>query len=199
MAVQLREVECRWCGQIFFVCQRCDFGRWYCGEPCGRKARERYVRCARRDYAGSQKGRRNNRERQRRLRRRLRTAGNIEEKQNSVTDQSSQVGLPGISYSYDKPPAEPDPPEQTPTVSSTQSDPVYRTLRQPLCAPHGSDATKEVAKLAAKVASRVSGCPVRVAQCHFCGRWGVVVETTAIRGRFRRRSHGKHMSPRRRE
>ena len=199
MAVQLREVACRWCGQIFFVCQRCDFGRRYCGEPCRRKARKRDVRRARRKYAGSPKGRLNNRDRQRRFRRRRRRAWNDETKPHTVTDQSSQLGLPGVSCSHDEAPAEIGLTESLSTASSTLSDRVQQPLLQPLCVANGSETTKEVAEQAYRATSLSSGPPVRVAQCHFCGRWAEVVKTTAIRGRFRRRPHGKYMNLRRRE
>lgn len=199
MAVQLREVACRWCGQIFFVCQRCDFGRRYCGEPCRRKARKRDVRRAQRKYAGRPKGRLNNRDRQRRFRMRRRTTWNNERNTHTVTHQSSQLGLPGVSCSHDVIHAESGPTEPLARVSSTQSDPVRQTRLQPLCVLHGSETTKEVEEQAYKATSRASGRPVRVAQCHLCGRWGEVVETTAVRGRFRRRPHGKYMNLRRRE
>ena len=198
MAVQLREIECRWCGQVFFVCQRCDFGRRYCGKRCRRRARERGARRARRDYARSPKGRLRNRERQRRHRNRLRSVKDDRGKQETVTDHSSRVGAPVVSCSHDEPPAEPGPTEQPSATSSTQP-PVHRILRQPPCTLHGPEATKEAAERSAKTMSRGSRCPVRVARCHFCGVWGVVVESSSTRGRFRRRPHGRHMNPRRRE
>lgn len=200
LQVQLREIVCRECSQVFFVCQRCDYGRRYCGEPCRSEVRERIEHRARRDYALSKKGRLNNRERQRRFRRLHRTSGNKSQgKQNSVTDQSSQVGLPGVSCSHGETPAEPGPADQPATAPSAPAALVHRALCQPLAAQAELEATKKAAELAAKAASRASGCAVRVAQCHFCGAWGVVVEMTSTRGRFRRRPYGRHMNPRRRE
>lgn len=200
MAVQLRKIECRWCGQVFFACQRCDFGRRYCGEPCRNAAKQRNDRRARRDYARSDKGRQNNLERQHRFREKRRTARNSKGKQESVTDRSSQLGLLGVSCAHDATPAEFDHTEQPPTTPPTQRPAlVHRTFSQPSddrCEP---EATKEAAEQAARAASQESGRPVRVAQCRFCGAWGVVLEADAARGRFRRRSHGRHMNPRRKE
>lgn len=198
MAVQLRRVECRGCSQVFFVCQRCDFGRWYCSEPCRHRARERSRRRARRKYASTDEGRLNNRNRQRRFRQRHRTAWNTTEKPNSVTDQSSQVGLPGVRCSQDENlGAAPSPGKRPPVASSTQPATARRTLSRPRWAPLEPQATKKAAKLAAKAASRASGRPLRLAPCRFCGRWGVVVETSSARGRFRRSPHGRYMNPRR--
>lgn len=81
----------------------------------------------------------------------------------------------------------------------TRPAPVHRILNQSPCSLHGPNATKEAAERAARTASQESGCPMRVARCSFCGVWGVVVEVSAPRGRFRRRPHGRHMNPRRRE
>lgn len=195
MAVQLRKVECRWCDQVFFTCQWCDFGRWYCSDSCSYNAWRCSRRRARRKYAGSKNGRLNNRERQRRHRRRKTTAGKNKVKQDSVTDQSSQISLPGISCSHGETPDRFNPVEQPLVASATQSAPARPTLSQPRYATSESQATKE----AAKEESQESGKPVREAQCSFCGRWGVVVEATSTRGRFRRRPHGRYMNPRRRE
>ena len=199
MSVQLREVECPVCRQIFFVCQRCDFGRLYCCKPCRRKARKQNLRRAQRKYASSTKGRLNNRDRQRRFRIRRRTAWNNRTKPNSVTHQSSQLLLPGVSCSHDEPPAAPGPTEPLSTVSSTPTAPVQQILLRALGGNSGSETTNDVAEHAYKTTSQSSGLPTRVAQCHLCGRWGEVVESTAIRGRFRRRSHGKYMNLRRTE
>lgn len=195
MAVQLRRVKCRWCGQIFFVCRRCDFCRRYCSKSCRLKARKHSKRQARRKYNRTNKGRLNNRKRQHRHRRR--TCGKNKGKQDFVTDQSSQICLPGVSCSHGEITAESGPAEQPSMASSTNSESVHRTLCKPRSTPHLLDISKEAAELAAGEALRASGSPVRVAQCRFCGRWGVVIETTSTRGRFRVRAHGRHMNPRR--
>jgi len=66
----LREVICGWapCGRVFWLCSGCDRGQRYCKEACRESARACNQRRARRTYARSPRGCRNNRERQRRWR-----------------------------------------------------------------------------------------------------------------------------------
>ncbi len=70
MFLILREVVCSWvpCGQNFALCSACDHGQRYCSDDCRDKARRCNQRRARRKYARSEKGRKNNCERQRRFR-----------------------------------------------------------------------------------------------------------------------------------
>jgi hypothetical protein len=46
----LVEVCCRWCGERFYVCQRCWRGQAYCSEGCRRLGRGRVHREAQRRY-----------------------------------------------------------------------------------------------------------------------------------------------------
>ena len=70
MAVLLREVICPECDVAFWLSCACDRGHRYCSRDCRRVARRRAQHRARRKYARSERGRRNNRERQRRFRQR---------------------------------------------------------------------------------------------------------------------------------
>ncbi len=70
MAVLLREVICPECEVVFWLCCACDRGHRYCSTDCRRVARRRAQHRARHKYARSERGRRNNRERQRRFRQR---------------------------------------------------------------------------------------------------------------------------------
>lgn len=99
--VELREVTCRRCGCIFFLCSSCDCGYWYCSEECTLLARTASVRRARRKYAHSDRGRANNLLRQRRFRRRNRLKTKTYTK--TVTDHSSQDDDSGVSCAHDKP------------------------------------------------------------------------------------------------
>jgi len=81
----LRQVRCGHCGQIFFVCRRCDRGQVYCSADCRHQARRQSCRRANARHQASPEGRLDHRDRQRiyRMRRRARLA--------SVTDQGSQA------------------------------------------------------------------------------------------------------------
>ncbi len=68
MAVLLREINCHWCGRLFWLCSACDRGHRYCGPNCRQLGRQRSLRRARLKYARSSQGRENNRARQRRHR-----------------------------------------------------------------------------------------------------------------------------------
>lgn len=105
--VELREVTCRRCGSVFYLCRSCDSGYWYCSDECAVLAREASVRQARKEYARSDKGRANNLLRQRRFRRRNRLKSQGFEK--TVTDHSSQGGDSGVPCSHDEHIAPPSP------------------------------------------------------------------------------------------
>jgi hypothetical protein len=60
------------CGQVFFLCLRCDRGHRYCGPTCSRAARRASLLAAGRRYQASREGRRGHAERQRRYRERRR-------------------------------------------------------------------------------------------------------------------------------
>lgn len=59
------------CGQVFFLCLRCDRGHRYCGAACASEARRASLREAGRRYQGSFDGRATHAARQRRYRERL--------------------------------------------------------------------------------------------------------------------------------
>jgi hypothetical protein len=53
----LRFIVCRRCGQVFFLCPRCDDGDAYCDKPCAKAARRDSVRAAGRRYQQTEAGR----------------------------------------------------------------------------------------------------------------------------------------------
>lgn len=61
------------CGQVFFLCLRCDRGHRYCGAACSREARRTSLRAAGRRYQSSLDGRVTHAVRQARYRERLRS------------------------------------------------------------------------------------------------------------------------------
>jgi hypothetical protein len=60
------------CGQVFFLCLRCDRGHRYCGPTCAAEARRASLLAAGRRYQASRDGRLAHAERQRRYRDRRR-------------------------------------------------------------------------------------------------------------------------------
>lgn len=66
--VLLREVQCRWCGKVFCVCQSCWRGQAYCSDGCRRAAKCRTHREAQRKYRKTEKGKKAHREAENRRR-----------------------------------------------------------------------------------------------------------------------------------
>ena len=60
----LRQAFCALCGEMFFVCRKCEHGQRYCGEVCSGKVRQRKRREYKRDYQATMKGRLNHAKRQ---------------------------------------------------------------------------------------------------------------------------------------
>ncbi len=88
MATRLRPVRCKRCDRCFNLCRSCDRGQRYCSDDCRYHGHQKILQKARRKYANSEKGKQNNRERQRRWRKRMLLKLNCLEKK--VTDPSSQ-------------------------------------------------------------------------------------------------------------
>lgn len=93
VVIELREIECQGaeCSRVFLLCRKDDRGQRYCSKWCRRRAREESVHRARLSYARKDKGRENNRQRQRRFRARWGSAGRAG-KVKTVTDHTSQPG-----------------------------------------------------------------------------------------------------------
>ena len=53
----LRRAFCALCGEMFFVCRRCERGQRYCGTACRQEARRRKCREYNRKYQDKKKGR----------------------------------------------------------------------------------------------------------------------------------------------
>ena len=66
--VLLREIECRWCGEIFCVCRCCWRGQSYCSAECRGAAKRKAHQEAQRKYRGTEKGKRAHREAENRRR-----------------------------------------------------------------------------------------------------------------------------------
>ena len=83
--VVLRQRVCRasGCGQVFWICRRCDRGQHYRSHPCRQRTCQQQHRLANRRHQQSPEGRQDHRDRQREYRRRHLSA--------RVTDVSSQM------------------------------------------------------------------------------------------------------------
>jgi hypothetical protein len=175
--MELREVWCRWpaCGRWFCLCRACDRGHRYCSDLCRALGAEASKRKARRTYAKSKKGRKNNRKRQQRhrdrkrevLERLRRSSNDAQSKKTSprVTDRTSQAVLDALEWLNAKK-------ENLPNSAQIL---VVRAGRA-----EGEQRVSTVAKRS----SEPGQCGT-FACCHRCGRPGRVVRRRRPRGRFR--------------
>jgi hypothetical protein len=97
----LRELDCRQCGQRFFLCPGCYCGQRYCRPECRGLARRRQMRAANRRHQQSEYGRLDHNDRQSAYRERCRQR---------VTDQSFPAPDLASSSGYDVVPPPPPPP-----------------------------------------------------------------------------------------
>lgn len=79
--ILLIQIKCRTCLLIFYLCRSCYRGHVYCGEPCRKIAKRDAHQIAQSKYRTSEKGRKANRIRQRRMR--------IKKNEKSVADRGS--------------------------------------------------------------------------------------------------------------
>ena len=108
---ELREVTCRQCGRVFYLCRSCDRGQCYCSDECRATARRAKLQRARAKYAHSARGRENNRLRQRRFRQcRYPPLRSIKKIEKSVTDHPSHEGQGMMSWGHDQHETLPGPP-----------------------------------------------------------------------------------------
>lgn len=84
--VLLREVQCRWCGKVFCVCQSCWRGQAYCCDACRRAAKGNAHREAQRKYRTTEKGKKAHREAENRRR-----MGLSKKNKKSVDDTASTL------------------------------------------------------------------------------------------------------------
>lgn len=97
-------VRCGWwkCSTPFAICEGCDGGQKYCSDRCKDDAREEQVRCARRRYARSKRGKRtaswrNTDYRARRKQRlRAKSFGQIETDHPSTQDPPKATEVPDV-------------------------------------------------------------------------------------------------------
>jgi len=64
----LKEIKCRWCGKVFFVCQACWHGQAYCSEHCRNTAQKKAHNEAQKRYRQTVKGKKAHQEGERRRR-----------------------------------------------------------------------------------------------------------------------------------
>ena len=60
--VLLKEVRCKYCGRVFYVCRRCWHGQVYCGKRCRKICQREMHREAQRNYRQTAKGKKTHRE-----------------------------------------------------------------------------------------------------------------------------------------
>ncbi len=180
----LREVICGWapCRRVFWLCSGCDRGQHYCSGECRDEARASNQRRARRKYARSEPGRKNNRERQRRSRARQASRN----RNGSVFTGGAKCGELSTCTS--------------PATSCTSSATSPRDATEgrgdvtPMCveAKCGqlpcTAGSGQRGHRSTPVASTWSPAVARhgeTRRCHVCGRIGKVARRGAARGRFR--------------
>ena len=61
-AVLLKEIRCKHCGGIFYVCRRCWRGQVYCGDRCRKICQRESQREAQRRYRRTEKGKKTHRD-----------------------------------------------------------------------------------------------------------------------------------------
>jgi len=80
----LKEVRCKWCGEIFHVCRSCWRVQVYCGERCRKLCRMQLHREAQRRYRQTAKGKQTHREYEQRRR--------IKRNEKTMADRGTTAG-----------------------------------------------------------------------------------------------------------
>ena len=83
----LREIECKHCHQVFFMCQSCYRGHVYCSDECRIAGRRRSHRESQRKYRQSPKGKKAHREAENRRR------YGLSQKNQKKMDDGTSTGL----------------------------------------------------------------------------------------------------------
>jgi len=165
MAEKLRPVRCKRCDRLFYLCRSCDRGQRYCSESCREASRQSILERARRKYARSERGKQNNRERQRRFR--SCKALKLLCFKKRVTDPSSQGMLAVVCLRRERAgrvgPRDAFGEERAPSAGV---DSRISRENRPETDPETDDSET-------------------IACCHVCGRPGVVFRQKRRRGRFR--------------
>ena len=94
--VQLREIQCRWCGKIFCICQSCWRGQAYCSDECRSTAKRKAHQEAQKRYRRTEKGKKAHREAENRRRM------GLSKKNKAIVDDAAttlQCGLSKIERS----------------------------------------------------------------------------------------------------
>lgn len=66
--VRLIEIQCRWCSEIFYICQSCWRGQAYCSEECRSASKRKAHQEAQKRYRKTEKGKKAHREAENRRR-----------------------------------------------------------------------------------------------------------------------------------
>ena len=93
VAIFLKELRCRWCKQVFYICQSCWRGQAYCCDGCRMTAFRIAKQNRQRRYRRTAKGRKTHRrnERRRRLRQSKKTVGDAGSNSHSVVISSHKI------------------------------------------------------------------------------------------------------------
>lgn len=168
MREKLRPVHCKRCDRLFYLCRFCDRGQRYCSDPCREASRRESLQRARQTYAKSQKGKQNNRERQRRWRGRGLWA--LLRLKKAVTDPSSQAETVVVCLN-----------REGAGMGEARGDGQAVAVAEE----RGVSATARTDRV--NLDGTVPGKRLgeAVACCHACGRPGVVIRQWRRRGRFR--------------
>lgn len=92
----LKEIHCKWCTQIFYVCQHCWRGQAYCSDTCRQASKRRSRRRAQQKYRRTEKGKRRHRQAERR--RRVRQGKKIMDDPSSTPDDGHATVLQNSKY-----------------------------------------------------------------------------------------------------
>ena len=165
MAEKLRPVRCKRCNRLFHLCRSCDRGQSYCSDACREGSRQERVERARRKYARSEKGKQNNRDRQRRFRKRKSLKFQCLNKR--VTDPSSQGALAVVCLRRER-------------AGRVGPRDVFGEKRA-----HSAGVGSRISRENRPETDPETDDSETIACCHVCGRPGVVFRQKRRRGRFR--------------
>lgn len=87
--VEVIQIRCRWCLDVFALCERCFRGQAYCSSTCRRAGTRRRQRAANARRQRSDEGRENHRDNQREHRARRRALANAVTDRGSATPSAS--------------------------------------------------------------------------------------------------------------
>lgn len=171
--LELREVTCdrEGCKNVLYLCAGCDRGRRYCSDACRDASRRHKQRRARRKYARSDRGRKNNCVRQQRWR-----ENQVERKRNGsvFTSQETCAEMDSCTNSANVP---------QDLAGSNGTVVADYGLKQCHLDSRRAPATQKGATGPRADPRKVGHGEIR--RCDLCGCMGRILHGTAARGRFR--------------